>query len=216
MASRKISKRRGAPATHERRLREHGYRLVAGVDEVGRGALAGPVVAAAAIMPDSPRVGGVNDSKQLTRLQREQADEAIRQAAVAWGIGWSSADAIDATDILRATHVAMRMALSALDPQPDVIIVDGRPVPGLCAPCEAIVGGDRLCYSVAAASIIAKVYRDRVMARLDGLYPGYGLATNVGYGSAEHLSAILQQGPSSVHRLSFEPMRSSQQTRLRL
>jgi len=152
MASESRPKPRGAPRTIERRLRRRGYRLIAGVDEVGRGPLAGPVVAAAVIMPQPPRVAGVTDSKRLSRAQRAEADAAIRQQAVAWGIGWSSASAIDATDILRATHVAMRAALAALNPPPDFIVVDGRAVPDLCAPSEAVVGGDALCYSVAAAS----------------------------------------------------------------
>ncbi len=208
MSNGKTRSRRGAPRTHERRLAAEGYQFIAGVDEVGRGPIAGPVVAAAVIMPETPKIVGVTDSKKLTASRRDELEIMIREMAVAWGIGWSSANAIDATDILRATHVAMRMALSELDLPPDFILVDGRPVPDLCAPSEAIVGGDSASYSIAAASILAKVYRDRVMGRLDQLYPGYGFAQSKGYASAGHREALAKLGPSPVHRMSFEPLRS--------
>ena len=200
----------------ERRLRAAGYRLIAGVDEVGRGPIAGPVVAAAVVMPEHPRVAHVTDSKALTPKQREEIAAQIEDRAVAWGIGLVSAAVIDCTDILRATHVAMRSALAELSPEPDYIVVDGRPVPELPAPSEAVVGGDRVCYCVAAASILAKVYRDRVMAHMGRLYPGYGLEGHKGYASPQHQEAIAALGPSPVHRMSFEPLKSLGQRSLDL
>lgn len=200
-----------APAHVERRLREDGRRLIAGVDEAGRGCLAGPVVAAAVIMPAEPAVSGVTDSKLLSPARRERLAVEIRALALSCAVGVVSAADIDATDIVRATHRAMRAALAQLDPPPDFIVVDGRPVPGLPAPCESIVGGDRLCYSIAAASILAKVHRDRLMLDLDIRYPGYGLARHKGYGTHEHRAAILRLGPCAIHRMTFEPMKSARE-----
>lgn len=214
--TRKTGRPRAAPSTIERRLRNSGYRLIAGVDEAGRGCIAGPVVAAAAIMPEKPRVAHVTDSKLLTPDQREEIAAEIRRRALAWAIGVVPADAIDATDILRATHTAMRKALRQLEPPPDFIVVDGRPVPDLPAPCEAIVGGDRLCYCIAAASILAKVHRDDMMIHMETLYPGYDLAKHKGYATAAHREAIAKLGPCTIHRMSFEPLKSLSQQRLDL
>ncbi|NSW55205.1 MAG: ribonuclease HII [Armatimonadetes bacterium] len=187
---------------------QQGFRLIAGVDEVGRGPLAGPVVAAAVIMPEDFPLCGVVDSKALTRGQREIAAAEIQSAAVCWSVGVVSAAEIDALNILRATHEAMRRALAALSHPPDFAVIDGLPVPGLPVPSEAVVKGDRLCYSVAAASILAKVHRDALMVELDGRYPGYGFARNMGYASAEHREAIRMRGPCPEHRRSFEPVKS--------
>lgn len=198
-----------APAHIERRLRDDGRRLIAGVDEAGRGCLAGPVVAAAVIMPADPPIPGVTDSKLLSAAQRERLASEIRAAAVSYAVGVVSAGEIDATDIVLATHRAMRTALEQLAPAPDFIVVDGRPVPGLLAPCENVVGGDRLCYSIAAASIVAKVHRDGLMLDLDALYPGYGLARHKGYGTHEHRAAIARLGPCPIHRMTFAPLKSA-------
>jgi ribonuclease HII len=197
-----------APRDIELRLMQQGFRLIAGVDEVGRGPLAGPVVAAAVIMPHDCAVRGVTDSKALTRDQRDVAAAEIQRIAVCWSVGVVSAAEIDALNILRATHEAMRRALAALSQAPDFAVVDGLPVPGLPVPSEAVVKGDSLCYSVAAASILAKVHRDALMVELDGRYPGYGFARNMGYASAEHREAIRTRGPCPEHRRSFEPVKS--------
>lgn len=206
-----------APTTAlERRLRRSGHQLIAGVDEAGRGALAGPVVAAAVILPERPRITGVADSKALSPSRRDDLADAIRTAAVAWAVGLVSAEVIDATDILRATHAAMRSALGKLDPPPEFIIIDGRPVPGLPAPHEAVVGGDRVCYSVSAASILAKVHRDDIMTNLADRHPGYGFEKHKGYGTAAHRDAIANLGPCPAHRMTFEPLKSLGQATLDL
>lgn len=193
----------------EEELRQQGITLIAGVDEAGRGCLAGPVVAAAVVIPDGHEIAGVADSKVLTPRQREELDRVIRHAALAWGIGVVSAALIDATDILRATHTAMRLAVQQLGLMPQVILVDGRPVPDLPAPSHAVVRGDSICPSICAASILAKVYRDRIMQQLERVYPGYGFATHKGYGTREHRAALERLGPCPVHRLSFEPLKKT-------
>jgi ribonuclease HII len=180
--------------------------LVAGVDEAGRGPLAGPVVASAVILPPRIRLSGVNDSKQLTAAAREAAYEVVVRKALAWAVAAVEVERIDCINILRATHEAMAAALQALDPAPDGALVDGLPVQGLPCPHQALVDGDALCTSIAAASIIAKVTRDRLMCELDARYPGYGLAQHKGYGTREHLRALRELGPSPCHRRSFRPV----------
>jgi len=191
----------------EERLHQGGCARIAGVDEAGRGCLAGPVVAAAVILPASSALAGVADSKTLTAERRERLFREIRGEALCVGIGVASAAFIDSVNILRATHAAMRQAVAALEPCADFILVDGLPVACLGERCQAVVDGDRLCYSIAAASIIAKVYRDEIMARLDEVYPGYGFARHKGYGTAAHLAALEHLGPCPVHRMSFSPLR---------
>lgn len=191
----------------ERRLRDAGHERIAGVDEAGRGCLAGPVVAAAVILPPDSSLDGVADSKALTARQRRRVYERIVPEALAVGIGVTSAALIDSVNILRATHLAMRQAVEALQPPADFVLVDGLPVPGLAPRCEAVVDGDRLCYCVAAASIVAKVWRDRIMQRLEEIYPGYGFARHMGYGTPEHLAALEALGPCPVHRMTFSPLR---------
>jgi ribonuclease HII len=191
----------------ERRLRRSGCVRIAGVDEAGRGCLAGPVVAAAVILPASSRLAGIADSKTLSARTREELCDQILDAALCVGIGVSSAALIDCVNILRATHLAMRSAVGALQPLADHVLVDGLPVDCLGAHCEAVVDGDRLCYCIAAASIVAKVHRDRIMERLDEVYPGYGFARHMGYGTREHLAALERLGPCPVHRMSFSPLR---------
>lgn len=200
-----------APELIERRLREDGRGLIAGVDEAGRGCLAGPVVAAAVIMPGGPPIPGITDSKLLSPALRERLACEIRAVAVSCAVGVVSAADIDAMNIVQATHRAMRIALAQLEPPPDFIVVDGNPVPDLPAPCESIVGGDRLCYSIAAASILAKVHRDHLMLDLDALYPGYGLARHKGYGTQEHRASLLRLGPCPIHRMTFAPVKSARQ-----
>ncbi len=180
---------------------------VAGVDEVGRGPLAGPVVAAAVVLPGPVIPAGVRDSKALSAQARERLAAALR-ALPGIQISISSVDAgeIDRIHILRATHAAMRAALLGLDPPPDFVLVDGLPVRDLPFPSQAIVKGDAKCASIAAASIVAKVHRDRFMQEMDRRYPGYGFGRNMGYGTREHLTALKALGPCPIHRRSFAPV----------
>lgn len=198
----------------ETALRAQGYAHVAGVDEVGRGPLAGPVVAAAVILPPRCRLLGLADSKALTPGQRQRLDALIRRKAVAFGLGIVDAKTIDATNILEATKAAMRAAVSQLSPEPDVVLADGRDLPVPCLPGQAIVGGDATCACIAAASIIAKVTRDQVMEELETRYPGYGFAQHKGYATPEHLAQLRALGPCPEHRMSFAPVREAFQQRL--
>ena len=192
---------------HEMRARASGHRLIGGLDEVGRGPLAGPVVAACVILPDGFSLDGINDSKKLTERQRERADIRIRAEAVGIGLGVVEPETIDRINILQATRQAMREAFLSLDPPPDCVLIDGLPVPAFPCPYQqAIVGGDGLCASIAAASIIAKVARDRMMRAYDVVYPQYGFAGHKGYGAAKHLEALRANGPCPIHRRSFAPV----------
>jgi ribonuclease HII len=188
------------------RLFAGGASRVAGVDEVGVGPLAGPVVAAAVVLPERPRLPGLDDSKRLSREARERLAREIHAQAIAVGIGEVSASDIDRHNIYQASLIAMRLAVEALDPQPDHVLVDARHIPGIASAQTAIVGGDGLAASIAAASIVAKVHRDALMARLDGEYPGYGFGRHMGYGTREHLSALRRLGATPVHRRSFAPV----------
>lgn len=180
---------------------------VAGVDEVGRGPLAGAVMAAAVILDPTRPIEGLADSKVLSAKKRETLDELIRRDALAWAIGRAEVEEIDTVNILEATGLAMQRAVRALAVVPDEVLVDGNRSPGFGVPTQCIIGGDASVDSIRAASIIAKVARDAEMARLDGKYPGYGLAENKGYGTAEHKAALQRLGPSPCHRRSFEPCR---------
>ena len=194
-------------ATLERELRARGFGLVAGVDEVGRGALFGPVVAAAVILaPDRP-VRGLNDSKQLEPERREALDARIRERAVAWAVGAVDAATIDAINIYQASRLAMRLAVSRLRPAPDFLLIDAMHI-DLPIPQRPLIKGDARCHAIAAASIVAKVYRDRCMCVWDEVYPEYGLAAHKGYSTPEHCRAIEQFGLTPLHRLSFEPVRA--------
>jgi ribonuclease HII len=197
--------------SRERALRARGIFLVAGVDEAGRGPLAGPVVAAAVILPDDCTLEGLNDSKKLTAKKREHFHAILTvRADIHWGIGQADVAEIDRLNILRATHLAMARAVAALPRKPDHALVDGLPVRGLTVPHTALVAGDTLSLSIAAASIIAKVTRDRLMTALDAEYPQYGFARHKGYGVREHLEALRNHGPSPVHRRSFQPVAQTQ------
>lgn len=188
---------------HERELRALGYKNVAGIDEAGRGALAGPVVAGAVLLPEGFDLPGVRDSKLIPEPEREELFERITDAAVAWGVGIIDNCRIDRVNILQATFLAMAQAVASLSVRPDIALIDGRDAPDVGVPCRAMVKGDALCRSIAAASIVAKVTRDRIMREEDRRHPLYGLARNKGYGTALHRAAIIEYGPSSIHRLSF-------------
>ena len=188
------------------RLVAGGVRHVAGVDEVGVGPLAGPLVAAAVVLPARVELPGLDDSKRLSRAQRERLDGAIRAQALALAVAEVSVEDVDRLNVLRATLLAMRRAVAALALHPDHILVDARTIPGIDVPQIAIVSGDARDGSIAAASIVAKVHRDAIMRRLDTLHPGYGFASHKGYGTCAHLAALARLGPTSVHRRSFGPV----------
>jgi ribonuclease HII len=191
----------------ERELRASIGPLIAGVDEVGRGPLAGPVVACAVIMPPNLRaIAGVDDSKRLTARQRLRLAGLIRRRAIAVALGAASAREIDRVNIYHATTLAIRRALARLAAAPDHVVLDGRRIPTLGVPHTAVVGGDARCYSVACASIVAKVTRDRVMKALAKRYPSYGWERNVGYTTAKHLAGLAASGASPHHRRSFIPV----------
>lgn len=178
---------------------------IAGVDEVGRGCLAGPVYAAAVILPADHGLAGLDDSKKLNAVQRERLVPLIEQSAMAWAIGTASVAEIDRLNILQATFLAMRRAVAALSLQPTRCRVDGNQNPRLLQPTELVVGGDALHAEIMAASILAKVARDAEMQRLDAEHPGYGFAQHKGYGTPLHLAALRKLGPSAAHRMSFAP-----------
>ena len=193
----------------ERALWAQGYRRVAGIDEAGRGPLAGPVVAAAVILsPDlhAPWMERVRDSKLLTPKAREELATALHETAVV-GVGGASSREIDRLGLVRATHRAMRRALAKLHPAPDYVLVDGRERFRGGPPKKTIIDGDALCYCIAAASIVAKVARDRIMVELDGRYPSYGFARHKGYATRRHMEALAHLGPTPAHRRLFAPVR---------
>lgn len=180
---------------------------VAGVDEVGRGPLAGPVVAAAVILPAAPAIAGLDDSKVLAAARREELAREIHRYGVV-AIAEASVEEIDRLNIYHAALLAMRRAVAALALRPAAILVDGNRLPdGLDLPAEAVVGGDGLCAAVAAASIVAKVYRDRLMAEWSVRYPGYGFENHAGYATPAHKAALMALGPTPLHRRSFRPIR---------
>jgi len=193
-------------ATLERELCARGFRAVAGVDEVGRGCLFGPVVAAAAILsPDRP-IRGLNDSKLLDAERREVLAERIRERAIAWSVAAVDAATIDSINIYQASRLAMRLAVSRLQTPPDFLLVDAMAI-DLPLPQRPLIKGDARCHAIAAASIIAKVHRDACMRVWDEVFPEYGLASHKGYSTPEHQEALEKYGPTPLHRLSFEPVR---------
>ncbi len=195
------------PLSIERGFWSRGVSVLAGVDEVGRGPLAGPVVAAAVILPEGRCVDGADDSKRLAGPRREALVEEICSCALAYGVGAASAREIDAINIRCATALAMQRAIARLPVRPDHLLVDGLPVPELGADTHtAVVEGDHLVHCISCASILAKVVRDRLMARLAARYPGYGWERNKGYGTPEHLDALARLGPTPHHRRSFAPV----------
>ncbi|MGI6280166.1 MAG: ribonuclease HII [Acutalibacteraceae bacterium] len=189
---------------YENRARRNGYKYICGVDEAGRGPLAGPVCAAAVILPPDCQIDGLNDSKKLTEKKREALFDVIIEKAVAYNIAFGTLEEIEKYNILEATFLAMNRAVDGLAASADFALVDGnRPPKGLKIPCETLVKGDGLSCSVAAASILAKVTRDRLMLELDKKYPQYNFKKHKGYGTKEHTDIILKYGPCEVHRMSF-------------
>ena len=182
-------------------------RLICGVDEVGRGPLAGPVVAAAVILDPARPIAGLADSKRLTEARREQLSGEIRATALAWSLGRAEVAEIDALNILQASLLAMQRAVAGLAMTPSEALVDGNRLPILGCPAQAIVGGDASEPCISAASIVAKVARDREMVELDARYPGYGLARHKGYPTKVHLQALAELGVTEIHRRSFAPVR---------
>ena len=210
--------------TYERECLANGYCFIAGIDEVGRGPLAGPVVASSAMFSSEVIKAGlphslkdVNDSKKLSEKKREHLFDVLNDFdGVDFGISIIESEEIDRINILQATYKAMSNSLISLEHNPDHLLVDGRPVKSLGKSQSAIVKGDSLSYSIGAASIIAKVTRDRMMKKFDLKFPGYGFSSNKGYGTREHLNALNDLGPCSIHRLSFAPIRKEPQDELNL
>jgi len=208
------TKSRGLSRSDEQQVWAEGYRLVAGVDEAGRGALAGPVVAAAIILPPQHRVAHIVDSKCLSSAQRDYLFAQLLSEKIGCAVGIVPADQIDLLNIRQAALKAMAQAITALQPQVDFALIDGPDAPHLAVPHRCITDGDASCYCIAAASIVAKVFRDRLMEYLAQLYPHYGFERNRGYGTPEHLTALREHGPSLVHRCSFAPVKELSQKEL--
>ena len=195
----------------ELELKAQGYQLIAGIDEAGRGALAGPVVAAAVILPiniNVPWLNQVKDSKQLSPVRRQFLFHHLHEVAVSIGIGVAHHKVIDAQGIVRATQLAMKLAIEQLSPPPEFLLIDYMLLPEVPLLQKGITNGDELCFSIACASIIAKVARDQLMVEFDGTYPGYRLAQHKGYGTKEHLACLHRLGPSPIHRQSFKPVKN--------
>jgi ribonuclease HII len=191
-------------------LWQHGYRYVAGIDEAGRGPLAGPVVAAAVILPGDFEAEWkhlVNDSKQVTPSVREKLFHCISDIALSVGVGIVDVEVIDSRGIVKATRLAMKRAVAQLQPQADSLLIDYLYLPEIRLPQKGITHGDCLCFSIACASIIAKVTRDHLMVEIDKTYPGYGFAEHKGYGTPEHIECLHHLGPSPIHRRSFQPVK---------
>lgn len=191
---------------YEQQAKANGYQWIAGTDEVGRGPLAGPVVAAAVILPEDANLPEIKDSKKLTEKQREHLNVLIQQQAIAWNVAEVSETVIDEINILEASRLAMQQAVAGLSQPADFVLVDGLPNPQIKLPSEAIVKGDNKSISIAAAAIIAKVYRDHLMDKYDKQYPGYEFAANKGYPTEAHLRAVEEQGPCPIHRMTFRPL----------
>jgi len=194
----------------EKILEAQGYQRIAGVDEAGRGALAGPVVAAAVILPcriDVPWLNQVKDSKQLSPATRELLFHHIHEVAISVGIGMAPNQVVDTHGIIKATRLAMKLAVDQLSPPPQSLLIDYMLLPEVSLPQKGITNGDSLCFSIACASIMAKVTRDQLMIEFDRIYPGYGLAQHKGYGTREHFVCLHRLGPSPIHRQSFQPIK---------
>ena len=194
----------------EKAFKAQGYQLIAGIDEVGCGALAGPVVAAAVILPrkiDGRWLKQVKDSKQLSPATRELLSRQIHKTAISVGIGTVIHEIIDTQGLTTARRLAMKTAIAKLSPPPEALLIDYIVVPDVPLPQRGIKGGDSLCVSIACASIVAKVARDHLMIEFDGMYPGYGLGQHKGYGTERHLAYLHRLGPSPIHRQSFKPIK---------
>ena len=188
----------------EKAAENSGFSCICGVDEAGRGPLAGPVCAAAVILPEGAVIEGLDDSKKLTEKKREKLYDIIKETAVAYSVAYGTLEEIETVNILEATYLAMNRAIEGLSVKPDFALIDGNRVPrGIKIPCETIVKGDSKSMSVAAASVLAKVTRDRLMLEYDKKYPEYNFKKHKGYGTKEHTELIKQYGPCEIHRLSF-------------
>ena len=187
----------------ESSLRAEGYALICGVDEAGRGPLAGPVCAAAVILPPDAELPGLNDSKKLSEKKRELLFPLIQEQAVAWSVAFASVEEIEELNILRATFLAMNRAIAGLDPKPDLALIDGNQNREIAMPSRTVIHGDARCACIAAASILAKVSRDRLMKELALKYPQYGFEKHKGYGTKAHYAALREYGPCPIHRRSF-------------
>lgn len=208
--SRNAPNKNGPTFVEEASLLAQGYSLIAGLDEVGRGPLAGPVVAGVAILPPRPQgkwLRLIRDSKQLSAAQREAALERLREHALALNVGVCTPAEVDRLGIAPATRLAMCRALTSLPLKPQFLLLDAFPLPEVELPQKAIVRGDALCYSIAAASIVAKVARDRMMAQAERDYPGYGFARHKGYGTRAHIDRLNSLGPCAIHRYTFAPIK---------
>ncbi len=189
---------------YENDLRNKGYKYICGIDEAGRGPLAGPVVVASVIMPENSMIEGVNDSKKVSEKKREKLYDLILEEAISYGVGIIGQDEIDEINILNATKKGLTTSLKELIQKPDLIIVDALThIDTLGTPYESIIKGDAKCYSISAASIIAKVTRDRIMREWDKIYPQYGFAQHKGYGTSAHINALKEYGPCPLHRKTF-------------
>lgn len=189
--------------TLENDLYKDGYSLICGVDEAGRGPLAGPVCAAAVILPRGLNIDGLNDSKKLTEKKREALFDPIREQALTYGIAFATVEEIEELNILNATFLAMNRAIEQLNPEPELALIDGNRNTGIAAPSRCVVKGDAKCADIAAASVLAKVTRDRYMLEMDKKYPHYHFAQHKGYGTKLHYDALMEYGLSPIHRLSF-------------
>jgi ribonuclease HII len=188
----------------EKTAKEQGFSAVCGVDEAGRGPLAGPVCAAAVVLPEGLVIEGLNDSKKLTEKKREALYDVIKEKALAYSIAFATVEEIEEYNILQATFMAMTRAVEGLSATPDYALIDGNKIPPqLTVPAQAVISGDALSYSIAAASVLAKVTRDRYMVEMDEKYPAYDFKKHKGYGTKVHREAILEVGPSPIHRMSF-------------
>ena len=190
----------------ERTARDVGFLRIAGLDEVGRGPMFGPVVAAAVILPLGVRLPGLTDSKQLSEKQRNEFEGEIKRNAISWSIAAIDVEIIDRINIRQASLLAMRTAVERLALSPDYLLIDGSDTIDWACPQQSVVQGDSISKSIAAASVLAKVHRDRMLVELDAVYPGYGLARHKGYCSQEHLEALARLGPTPLHRKSFAPV----------
>lgn len=189
---------------YENELRKKGFKYICGIDEAGRGPLAGPVVVASVILPENSMIEGINDSKKVSEKKREKLYDMIIEEAISYGVGIIGQDEIDEINILNATKKGVTMSLEELIQKPDIILVDAlSKINTLGVPYESIIKGDAKCYSISAASIIAKVTRDRIMREWDKVYPQYGFASHKGYGTSIHIKALKEYGPSPIHRKTF-------------
>ena len=189
--------------TLENQIYDEGFTLLCGVDEAGRGPLAGPVCAAAVILPRGLVIEGLNDSKKLSEKRREELYDVIRSECISCGVAFATVEEIETRNILEATFLAMNRALEQLSPVPELALIDGNRTKGIALPSRAVIKGDAKCADIAAASVLAKVTRDRYMLQMAEQYPQYGFEQHKGYGTKQHYAALLQYGPSPIHRMSF-------------